>query len=48
MVNMIQINKSRSDHACSSFNNTHLVAKDLLNLNNTINTCLIRLNVILS
>ena len=31
----------------SSLNDAHLVAKETLKLNNTINTCLIRLNVIL-
>ena len=31
----------------SSFRNRHLVAKDSLKLNNTINTCLLRLNSIL-
>ena len=31
----------------SSFNDTHLVAKDSLKLNNMRNTCLIRLKIIL-
>ena len=31
----------------SSFNDRHLVAKDSLKLNNTVNTSLIRLNIIL-
>ena len=31
----------------SSFIDRHLVAKDSLKLNNTINICLIRLNIIL-
>ena len=30
-----------------SFNDTHLVAKELRKLNNTIHTCLTRLNIIL-
>ena len=31
----------------SPFKNRHFAAKDLLKLNNTINTCLIKLNIIL-
>ena len=31
----------------SSFNDTYLVVKDSLKINNIINTCLIRLNIIL-
>ena len=46
-LNRIQINKSRSNHNGPSFNGTHLVAKYSLKFNNTIITCLIRLNIIL-